>query len=376
MSSESCSETIPKYILRGRDEPLKKSKLTLEERHRQCLSVGEECIQEAELLELLKRKEHPICYDGFEPSGRMHIAQCILKTINVNKLTECGCIFVFYVADWFALLNNKMGGDLEKIKIVGEYFVHIWKAAGMDMTNVRFVWASDFINGEDSNAYWLRVFDISRKFNITRIKRCCQIMGRQESDEQPCASVFYPCMQCADIFHLKADICQLGMDQRKVNMLAREYCDVAGIKQKPVILSHKMLPGLLEGQEKMSKSDTSSAIFVEDTPEAVVKKIKKAFCPPGVIEGNPCIEYINALVFPKFGHFHVSRKEEYGGDITFATKEDLHQAYLSGDLHPGDLKKGLSDALNLMLQPIRDHFNTDPRAKELLQLVQSFKVTK
>ncbi|KAF7456668.1 tyrosyl-tRNA synthetase [Cryptosporidium felis] len=126
----------------------------------------------------------------------------------------------------------------------------------------------------------------------------------------------------------------------------------------------------------MSKSDSSSAIFVEDAPEVIVKKIKKAFCPPGVIEGNPCIEYIDSLVFPKFGHFQVTRKEEYGGDITFASKEDLHKAYLSGDLHPGDLKKGLSDALNLMLQPIRDHFNTDPRAKELLQLVQSFKVTK
>ena len=40
---------------------------------------------------------------------------------------------------------------------------------------------------------------------------------------------------------LQADICQLGMDQRKVNMLAREYCDVAEpkIKFKPVILSHR-----------------------------------------------------------------------------------------------------------------------------------------
>jgi tyrosyl-tRNA synthetase len=37
-------------------------------------------------------------------------------------------------------------------------------------------------------------------------------------------------MQCADIFFLKADICQLGVDQRKVNMLAREYCD--DIKRK------------------------------------------------------------------------------------------------------------------------------------------------
>lgn len=37
----------------------------------------------------------------------------------------------------------------------------------------------------------------------------------------------------------QADICQLGMDQRKVNMLAREYCDDIKRKLKPVILSHR-----------------------------------------------------------------------------------------------------------------------------------------
>lgn len=51
-------------------------------------------------------------------------------------------------------------------------------------------------------------------------------------------------MQWADIFHLKADICQLGKDQRKVNMLAIEYWDSIGKKDKPVIISHHMLLGL------------------------------------------------------------------------------------------------------------------------------------
>ena len=66
-------------------------------------------------------------------------------------------------------------------------------------------------------------------------------MGRKESDDLSAAQIFYPCMQCADVFFLKADICQLGMDQRKVNMLAREYCDAAEpkIKFKPIILSHR-----------------------------------------------------------------------------------------------------------------------------------------
>ena len=39
---------------------------------------------------------------------------------------------------------------------------------------------------------------------------------------------------------LQVDICQLGTDQRKVNMLAREYADLGG-KSKPIILSHRIL---------------------------------------------------------------------------------------------------------------------------------------
>lgn len=47
-------------------------------------------VQDAELMELLKRKKHPVCYDGFEPSGRMHIAQGILKAINVRECLAYG----------------------------------------------------------------------------------------------------------------------------------------------------------------------------------------------------------------------------------------------------------------------------------------------
>ena len=50
------------------------------------------------------------------------------------------------VADYFAQLNNKMGGDLKKIQVVGEYMVEIWKAVGMDMERVQFVSASEEIN--------------------------------------------------------------------------------------------------------------------------------------------------------------------------------------------------------------------------------------
>jgi len=48
-----------------------------------------------------------------------------------------------------------------------------------------------------------------------------------------------------------------------------------------------MLMGLKEGQEKMSKSDPDSAIFMEDEASDVKRKIKKAFCPPAQANGMP-----------------------------------------------------------------------------------------
>ena len=43
---------------------------------------------------------------------------------------------MFWVADWFALMNDKMGGDLDKIQTVGKYLIEVWKAAGMNMDRV------------------------------------------------------------------------------------------------------------------------------------------------------------------------------------------------------------------------------------------------
>ncbi|KAG5404459.1 hypothetical protein IGI04_010578 [Brassica rapa subsp. trilocularis] len=335
-------------------------------------SIGEECIQEDELMNLLAKKPTPICYDGFEPSGRMHIAQGVMKVTNVNKLTSAGCQVKIWIADWFAQLNNKLGGDLERIKVVGEYFKEIWQAGGMNTDKVAFLWASDEINGRGGK-YWPLVMDIARRNNLRRILRCGQIMGRTETEVLSAAQILYPCMQCADIFLLEANICQLGMDQRKVNMLAREYCDDIKRKNKPIILSHHMLPGLQQGQEKMSKSNPSSAIFMEDEEADVNEKISKAYCPPRTAEGNPCLEYVKYLVLPRFNEFKV---EIDGGNKTFKRFEDITAAYKSGELAPEDLKKALVKALNIMLQPVRDHFKTNERAKNLLEQVKAFRVTR
>jgi tyrosyl-tRNA synthetase len=72
------------------------SKLSLDDKYSLSLSVGEECTEPHKLLKLLFFKTHPVCYDGFEPSGRMHIAQALIKAINVNKQM----LVVFSFSGW------------------------------------------------------------------------------------------------------------------------------------------------------------------------------------------------------------------------------------------------------------------------------------
>jgi tyrosyl-tRNA synthetase len=351
------------------------SNLSVDEKIKLVKEVGEEIVKDEELRNLFERNEMPICYDGFEPSGRMHIAQGLLRAINVNRLTKAGCVFVFWIADWFAQMNNKMGGDIEKIHIVGRYFVEIWRAAGMDLKNVKFLWCSDEIN-KNSNDYWQSVINVARANNIDRIKRCCQIMGRKEGDALQASQIMYPCMQCTDIFFLKANITSLGMDQRKVNMLAREYSDDVKITHKPIIVSHHMLKSLVKGVEKMSKSIPDSAIFMEDTAKEVERKIKKAYCPEKDVDDNPIFDYIKYLIIPRFGKFELKRPEKYGGDKVYNTYEEICEDYKKGDLNPGDVKPNVARLINEMIEPVRKHFENDPEAKKILQLVNSFKVTR
>jgi len=204
------------------------------------LSIGEELIGIEELNKLININAELITYDGFEPSGQMHIAQGIQRAINVNKMIKAGFKFKMLIADWFGYLNNKMGGDINKIRAVGEYFIEIWRASGMDLDNVEFILTSDMI--KDSK-YWELVMKIAKTSSLKRILKTTQIMGRSENDDLNASQIIYPCMQVADIFTLGAQVTQLGMDQRKVNMLAREIGEELGF-WKPIVVSHHMLKGL------------------------------------------------------------------------------------------------------------------------------------
>jgi tyrosyl-tRNA synthetase len=211
-------------------------------------------------------------------------------------------------------------------------------------------------------------------------------MGRSESEALQASQIFYPVMQCADIFQLEADICQLGMDQRKVNMLAREVGPKLGF-YAPVAVHHHMLMGL--GQPpageatveraiamKMSKSNPDSAIFMDDSEEEIARKIKKAYCPEGIASENPILEYCKHIIFETSKELEVKRPAKFGGDISYESYAELERSFANKQLHPMDLKNAVSEQLIKLLEPVKTNFVKNKKARELYEQVKSFEITR
>lgn len=371
--------------------------MTLDNRLALVQSVGEEIVTQEELHDFLAKNNSYTCYDGFEPSGQMHIAAGILRAINVNKMIASGAHFKIWVADWHAYLNNKMDGDIEKIKTVGKYFIEVWKAAGMNIAHVEFLWASDVVR---EPAYWELVMKVAKTNSVRRFVHSAEIMGRAESDNLTLAQLMYVAMQVADIFYLNARVTQLGMDQRKVNMLAREVAQQLGY-EKPMVVSHHILLGLQHRTNKsngsnesnmsdklgrtvelkMSKSNPDSAIFMTDTTEEISRKIAKAYCPEGILEENPILEYCKYIIFESLDKLGlttvtIERPEKFGGNVSFSSYTELEQAYANKEVHPQDLKNTVATCIDQLIEPVRRHFETNTDAKTLLEKVKSFHVTR
>ncbi len=177
------------------------------------------------------------------------------------------------------------------------------------------------------------------------------------------------------------------MDQRKVNILAREIGPKLGY-WKPVVVSHHMLLGLGKpvSQEKdtteraielkMSKSKPETAIFMTDNEKDVEKKINNAYCPEKQVTENPLAEYLRYIIFEKFPTITIERDKKFGGDLVFTSYEEFVHTYTAGKLHPLDLKKAVALHINKLLAPVRKHFSTNNKARQLLEQVNTFQITR
>ena len=126
----------------------------------------------------------------------------------------------------------------------------------------------------------------------------------------------------------------------------------------------------------MSKSKPDTAIFMTDSEEEINRKIKKAYCPEKVIDENPLLEYAKYIIFEKFREVKVERPQKFGGNVAYGSYAELEKAFGKGELHPMDLKTAVADYTNKTIGPVRNHFQTNTKARKLLEQVQSFEITR
>ncbi|NOJ27211.1 MAG: tyrosine--tRNA ligase, partial [Nitrososphaera sp.] len=250
----------------------------------------EEVITYEELKTLLETNDRPKHYIGLEISGILHLGSLVVTGFKINDFIKAGINCTVFLADWHTYINDKLGGDWNKIKQISEYYAEAFR---LFCPGVNIVMGSNLY--KNTPGYWENFVRFSKNMTLARTMRSLTIMGRKESESMDMSQLLYPPMQSVDINALDLDIVHSGMDQRKIHMLVREVFPKMGWKV-PVCVHHHLLPGLSEPvklgldenaaddamiSSKMSKSKPASGILVHDDEKAIREKIGKAFCPVG-----------------------------------------------------------------------------------------------
>ena len=303
-----------------------------------------EIVSEDELKKLIEEKEHPIVYCGYEPSGPIHIGHLVTITKLIEFQKADFHVKVLF-ADWHAWLNHK--GDWEKIEKETNSWKKGFQAAGL---NAEFVIGTTFQKNE---LYFEDILKMSRKLTINRTLRSMQQVARNK-ENATVSQMIYPLMQIEDIKKMDIDVATGGMEQRKIHMLAREILPEIGYKS-PICI-HTGLISSLVNKGKMSSSDPASMISIIDSDEEIKRKIKKAYCPEGIEKENPILEITKLIIFPQVSRLNITRKEEFGGNLTYEHYSDLKEDFISKKLHPMDLKAAVSSELTKIIGKIREAY--------------------
>lgn len=355
----------------------------------------DEVLTREDLASLLESGTPLRHYIGFEISGKIHLGTGLVCMGKVKDFVDAGVTCTIFLADWHSWINDKLGGDQATIRRMAyDYFAEGLKASfrcvGGDPAKLNFVLGSDLYHNNDQ--YWETMVDVAKNTTLARMQRSITILGRREGESVDFAKMLYPAMQVADIYMQGVNIAHAGMDQRKAHVVARDVAskmkvsplkDARGEQIKPVCVHHPLLLGLKKpamwpppegdltdfwASMKMSKSDRNSALFIHDSEDEVRAKVRKAFCPPENVEFNPMLDWVRKLIFARDAEFRIARTADHGGDLRFTSPEETDQAYLSGALHPADLKNGIADWLVETLAPARQAFASPERQALIAEL--------
>jgi len=304
--------------------------------------IGEEII-----LDLLKKKKKPVVYCGYETSGDIHLGHLVSMT-KLLDLQRAGFKIKVLFADWHTYLNQK--GDWKFIRNQMSKWRKGFVSSGLK--------EAEFVEGskiERNLEYIDDVFKLAVKNTLNRGLRSMQTVAR-DIENAKISQVIYPLMQIADFKYLGVNGALGGIEQRKIHMLALE--SLKDINYGPCfMIHHELIPSLKgPGSGKMSSSDKSGLISINDTEKDIKNKLNKAYCIEGDIKENPVLAIMKLIVFPRYEKIVIERPEKFGGTLEFRDYASLEKEYFKKKIHPLDLKNCCAKYLGEICGEIRKTF--------------------
>lgn len=163
----------------------------------------------------------------------------------------------------------------------------------------------------------------------------------------------YPALMAADILLYKADLVPVGEDQMQHLEITRDvaqrfnniYGETFTIPEGYVRKSSARIMGLQDPTSKMSKSATNlnDVIFLEDEPEVIMKKFKKA-----VTDSE------NIVKFNPENKPGVSNLMQIYSSITSKTMNEIEQEFEGSGY--GNFKMKVAEAVIEKLEPIQNKY--------------------
>ena len=221
-----------------------------------------------------------LVFSGVQPSGNLHLGNYLgaLKNfVSLQKEMEC----IYCVVDLHAITVFQNPNELKNniLETTASFL-----ATGLD-PNKSIIFNQSSVSAHSELAW---IFNcVSR---IGWLNRMTQFKDKAGSDKEK-ASVglyIYPNLMAADILLYKATHVPVGADQKQHLELSRDIaqkfnkdfnCKGFFPLPEPLILKNiSRVMSLRDGTKKMSKSEESdySRINLKDSPDEIVKKIKKA----------------------------------------------------------------------------------------------------
>ncbi|KAI9792748.1 MAG: hypothetical protein M1833_001029 [Piccolia ochrophora] len=322
-----------------------------------------------EILEdVICKENRPLAiYWGTATTGRPHCGYFV-PMLKLAHFLRAGCTVKILLADIHGFLDN-LKAPIELVNYRAQYYrlvvTSLLKAVNVPIDRLEFVLGSTY---QLSEKYTMDLFRLSSVVTEHDARKAGAEVVKQV--ESPLMSgLLYPLMQALDEEYLGVDAQFGGVDQRKIFTLASETLPKLGYKERAHLMN-PMVPGLAGG--KMSASDPDSKIDLLDSPDAVRKKLKKAYAVPQKVEDNGIVSFVEYVLLPVSAlkndgkaSLVVQRREEEGGPITYSDIQSLKEDYQADKLTPQMLKSAVTDGLIALLAPIQADFQSSPEWQKI-----------